>query len=308
MIFAMALAALASCSEQEQSELNFTDIQGTATISGQVTYDNGFRTDNGATVKSEVPAANIPVIAKVDYKNYSTKAEGIKIVEVTTDAEGKYSLTIPCGQKAVNVTVQPRAFTAPYFSMLTDGQGQVKTIEVNAFYEPTELTKSVVMNDNQTANFLNLMYNGKENVTKRSIALNFNGKVDHKYPNDRDSDAGKNVTLSQNTTVKVRVYCDEKDAEEKRLDGRELVATGNVSGGNYTLNITLFDDWDVSKLKADITIGGFKWQYDNNEDPKKTINCYYEDLKVDGKELNNVMLLNGVGCKQDFLFDTKTDI
>lgn len=302
MIFAMALAALASCSENEQSELNFSDIQGTATIKGQVTYNNGFRTDNGAIVSSDVPAANIPVIAKVDYDNFSSKAEGTKIIEVTTDAEGKYSITIPCGQKPVAVKVQPRVFTAPYFMLITDANGQPKTIEVKAIYEPAEQSKSVVMGDNQTANFLNQAHKNKENVTSRTIQVKFEGKVEHEYPSDRKTDAGEVVKLEKSTTVKVRVYCDEKDGEGNLKDTREVVGNGTVSSGNYNLQLSMFDDWDISKLKADITIGGFTYSYTkvvggNEED----VSGYYEELKKDGVGLSGTTLL--VGCKNDFMFD-----
>lgn len=292
MILAMAaVAALASCSKEEQSELNFSDIQGTATIKGQVTYNNGYRTDNGSIVSSDQPAANVPVIAKVDYKNYSTKAEGTKIIEAVTDANGNYSLTIPCGQKPVNVKVQPRGFTAPY-SMLLDGG---KTMEVKAYFEDPETSVDVVMGDNKTENFFNVTKQSTENVTTRTNQIKFYGKIRHIWPADHKTDANKDE--SKSSTIKV-VITNTATLPNGNADEREVVATVSASG-EYTLMVAIFDDWNVEKLQYTITAEGFLYTYTDNTDKENS--GYYNTMKVD-KTMTD--MTPAIGEKNDFYFGT----
>lgn len=281
MIFAMALAALASCSK-EQSELNFSGIEGKATITGQVTYNDGHRKDGEGFVSSTKPAANIPVIAKVDYDQYSGAAVGTKIIEATTDAEGKYTLTIPCGQKAVNVSVQPRGFTAPYYILLGSN-----TSETKAFFEDVEKTVSVVMGDTKVENFFNVTKKSEEPVISRNIDifikgdLIFNRQPDHKEygsSTTQDADAGVKMILTLTNTD----------------NGEELVynlATG--SNGTISLNAKLFDSWKLNKVEGKLEVLPYVTTYRNASD--ETINGYYEMASPHAFTLTSAATINGVG-------------
>lgn len=283
MILAMAaVAALASCSKEEQSELNFSDIQGTATISGQVTYNDGHRKDGEGFVSSTKPAANIPVIAKVDYDQYSGAAVGTKIIEATTDAEGKYTLTIPCGQKAVNVNVQPRGFTASYY--ILSGSN---TSETKAFFEDAEKTVSVVMGDTKVENFFNVTKKSEEPVISRNFDifikgdLIFNREKDHKeYSSSttQDADAGVKMILTLTNDV----------------TGEELVynlATG--SNGTISLNAKLFDSWKLNDVKGKLEVLPYVTSYKNGSD--ETINGYYGMATPHEFSLTAAATINGVG-------------
>lgn len=286
MIFAMALAALTSC-KKEQSELNFSDIQGTATISGQVTYNDGHRKDKDGEgyVSSAKPAASIPVIAKVDYSQYSGSAVGIKVIEATTDADGKYNLTIPCGQKPVTVEVQPRGFTAPYYIL----SGSILS-ETKAFYEDPAKSVSVVMGDTKTENFFDVTNQDVEPVISRNIDifikgdLIFNRQADHKDYNPSEPDTH---TQAADAGVKMILTLTNTDT------GEELVynlATG--SNGTISLNAKLFDSWKLTDVKGKLEVLPYVTSY-TNKDPK-TVNGYYEIASVNFS-LTSAAAIQGVG-------------
>ncbi|MBR7068004.1 MAG: hypothetical protein IKI28_06775 [Bacteroidales bacterium] len=285
MIFAMALAALASCSK-EQSELNFSGIEGKATITGQVTYNDGHRKDGDGFVSSTKPAANIPVIAKVDYDQYSGAAVGTKIIEATTDAEGKYTLTIPCGQKAVNVKVQPRGFTAPYY--ILSGSN---TSETKAFFEDAEKTVSVVMGDTKVQNFFDVTRKSEEPVISRNIDIFIKGDLIFKRPADhKDYNPLETDTHTQAADAGVKMILTLTNTD----NGEELVynlATG--SNGAISLNAKLFDSWKLTDVEGKLEVLPYVTSY-TNKDPK-TVNGYYEIAAPIKITLTPAAAIQGVG-------------
>lgn len=289
MILAMAaVAALASCSKEEQSELNFSDIQGTATISGQVTYNDGHRKDGENYVSSAKPAANVPVIAKIDYTNYSgtTSAQGIKIVEATTDAEGKYSLTVPCGQKPVKVEVQPRGFTAPYYIL-----AGTTVSETKAYFEDNAKTINVVMGDKITENFFNVAKKSEEPIVSRNINLYikgdliYNRKADHK-----DYDASNSETHTQNADAGIKMILTLVNTNTNE----ELVynlTTG--SNGSIAANVKIFDSWKLGDINATLKVLPYVTYYDKKGDNSR-VNGYYkiDDISI---TLDETATLDGIG-------------
>ena len=106
----------ASCSNQEQSEFNLDSVQQQVTISATVTYSTGV--DVNATSYSIVnskPAAGRKVFIEVPYNQFKTGAEGSKIYETITDANGKFSIAIPTKSEGINnVKVRMEEFTDFY--------------------------------------------------------------------------------------------------------------------------------------------------------------------------------------------------
>lgn len=73
-----AIVALSACSDDEQSSLNFDDIQGKAVIKGVVTYNPGYLADGDNVVKKSIPAGGAVVTVEVDNSEYVATAEGTK--------------------------------------------------------------------------------------------------------------------------------------------------------------------------------------------------------------------------------------
>ena len=284
MILAMAaVAALASCSKEEQSELNFSDIQGTATISGQVTYNDGHRKDGENYVSSAKPAANVPVIAKIEYTNYSgtTSAQGIKIVEATTDADGKYSLTVPCGQKPVKVEVQPRGFTAPYYIL-----AGTTVSETKAYFEDNAKTINVVMGDKITENFFNVAKQSEEPIVSRNINLNIKGELLYNRPADH-VDYSSSTTQKADPGIKMILTLVNTTTSEEMVYN---LTTG--SNGSIAATVKIFDSWKLGDIKATLKVLPYVTDYTKNDN--STVNGYYkiDDISI---TLDETATLEGIG-------------
>lgn len=281
MIFAMAVAALASC-KHEQSELNFSDIQGSATIKGQVTYMNGVRKDGNSLIESATPAANVPVIAKIAYKEYSGAAEGTKIIEAITDSEGKYSIVVPCGQTAINVEVEPRGFTAPYFINTTG----TTIIETKAFFQASPSTLSVVMGDELIENFDNLTSTSIDPIRSRNTIVNLKGDVSWTRPADHKDGSGK-TEVTEAVEVVVSLY---------NSNTQETIAeTVTCSGGKYNVSIKIFDSWDVSDVIYTVIANAKVTSYKKSDE--STVNGYLNETQVGGTSsftLTSVATMQGM--------------
>ncbi len=111
---ALAALVLIGC-EQKQSELDINQArtQSPATITGKVTYNPGGENSKSVAVDS------VEVIALVKNTVYSAGATGEARFMARTDAEGNYSINIPCGQKGIAAT-DVRLVTSPLFADFTD--------------------------------------------------------------------------------------------------------------------------------------------------------------------------------------------
>lgn len=275
MILAMAaVAALASCSKEEQSELNFSDIQGTATIKGQVTYMNGYRKDGNTLIESSTPAANIPVIAKVMYKEYSDKAEGTKILESITDGNGKYSISIPCGQKPISVEVEPRSFTAPYFL----NPSGTTIIETKAFFVATPITESVVMGDEKVDNFDNLTYKSLDPITSRNTTANVKGEIFWNRPADHKDGADPKAEITEAVTVVITLI--------NTTTNETISETVTASNAKYNASFKIFDGWEINDVYYAITVLAKTTSYKDGSNAD--ITGYLDEITVDSK-LENPM-------------------
>ena len=95
------VAALFSCKKDEEiTPLEATDLTGTATLAGKITYTNPSGNEKylaGATVTVMVKNAEL-------YPN-STNAQGSKTFTGTSDANGNYSIAVTVHQEGSAVTV-----------------------------------------------------------------------------------------------------------------------------------------------------------------------------------------------------------
>jgi hypothetical protein len=98
------VAALFSCSKEDEiTVLEATDLTGTAVVTGTISGDNPLNGWNTAGLEG------VPVSIRVDndqlYPNNSS-AQGSEVYSGTTDAEGRYSISVTVNQEgsAANVT------------------------------------------------------------------------------------------------------------------------------------------------------------------------------------------------------------
>jgi len=94
---AMAILALVGCEKQNQSELNFEDVQKEATVKGTlVAYVNA----PGAATQT-LALEGVRVYVEVAANQYTDKAEGANKFEAKTDAEGKFEIKVKTGAKSI---------------------------------------------------------------------------------------------------------------------------------------------------------------------------------------------------------------
>ncbi len=138
---ALAAVALTACGEKEQSELNLSDLGGTATIQGVVTYDSGAATISGATISSNLQAAEgVTVMVKLAYSEITSGSNGDVVYTGVTNSAGEYSIEADIKAiGSVDVTVEIAPFYKDY-NVLSNGN--IVTVE-DAYFEGTTETKSL---------------------------------------------------------------------------------------------------------------------------------------------------------------------
>ena len=143
LIAALSLFFAASCSV-EQSELTLDNMNGTALLTGKVTYDAGsVLEDGGISPANILPASNQTVVVKVSNASYLGDPDmgGYQIFTDTTNAEGMYSIEIPVTE---TMPVEAEISVVPFKAVWSyDINGGIVTIEDVLYEEIYSTTVSV---------------------------------------------------------------------------------------------------------------------------------------------------------------------
>lgn len=156
-IFQLAILGLmaglvVSCNKEEQSEVNLDNLQGMASVTGKVMYNQGAANQNGAIISDYmVPAAGQTIIVRVPNSDYVSGSAGYQTYSDTTDSEGRYTVQVPVGTNTVTATVS----VIPFFAEKTvEGHNNQLINITNALYNnftPQQVTLAEF--DVQTADF-----------------------------------------------------------------------------------------------------------------------------------------------------------
>lgn len=92
---AMSVAIMMTSCSEEQSSFNIDSVPGRGVIEGTVLYNQGTKLVDGKFVYDYKPAANLKMVAVVTNSDYDSNLSGQTTYEVTTDENGKYSITLP---------------------------------------------------------------------------------------------------------------------------------------------------------------------------------------------------------------------
>lgn len=95
---AVAMLALVGCEKQNQSSLDFEQVQQSAKISGTLVY----MADKAGAATVETPVAGQRIFFQVAGGQYATGAEGSKQFEATTKEDGSFEIVVPTGAKSIN--------------------------------------------------------------------------------------------------------------------------------------------------------------------------------------------------------------
>ncbi len=238
------VAALALVGCQKQSELDFSDITTSATVKGKVTYEVGYKVDGSQYVSQLLPAAGVEVVAKINYSEYSDMAVGTKQVVATTDEYGYYSLAIPVGQKAINFSVQPRAFEGEYAGYLNES---AEVLPTTAFFEASEQSVSVLSGEIKVLNDFEMKPSVTAPIESRNMQIKVSGKV-KVQAEEATTNAAKDITGakkgSADATCKARITFSNTN------DSRKIIYNDvSVKEGVYTLTADLYDVWKLDETE-----------------------------------------------------------
>lgn len=245
-----AIVALSACSDDEQSSLNFDDIQGKAVIKGVVTYNPGYLADEGEVVKKSVPAGGAVVTVEVDNSEYVATAEGTKTYQATANENGEYAIEIPVGIKSVNAIVSVREFDGSYSEYVNKS-----LLTISGVTYGTMTTEKVSLKDGSavTKN-ISLKIKDKPEVESRDLKTMVKGKVRVKAEEFVTNMSGVHTGLKStkvamaNAKVVVVFANNASDARELRYE------TTTKSTGEFVVNAALFDNWDLGKTEMKLEI------------------------------------------------------
>ena len=102
---------MCSCTK-EQTAFDFEDVPYHATIIGNVTYNDGYRTERYTASTTEAKGLCVHII--VDNSQYS--ASGTSVFFTTTDEKGNFKISIPCTLRGVSATITTDDFIGLYYT------------------------------------------------------------------------------------------------------------------------------------------------------------------------------------------------
>ncbi len=267
-LFFAALAALAlvGC-QQEQSELNFSDIAGSATVKGKVLYQVGYTEDGSQLITELAPAANVEVVAQVNYSEYDDEATGVKQYTATTDENGSYEIVVPVTQKALSLTIVPRGFTAAYNG---NTNSSLEILPTEAFFSHAGQAATVIAGDVKVLPNIEMYPEVEAAITSRNTVVNLEGKVLTEYEKAtrdaaNDINGSEYSTTAAKTTVNITLTYGSESIIYRDIKVNEE--------GIYTLKANVYDTWSdlaYAEVKVEAKaylseVRHYYFVYDTNE-------------------------------------------
>ena len=315
VLFLMATLAsvvLTGCQPQEQSQLDFADIEGKAVVQGYVYIDKGYMQDGENYVVKSLPAEGCAVLVKVPYSEYDADAAaGEKFFEGVCDANGFYKIEVPVGQTAITgAKVYTRPLVDKYHDLINGA-----IVDTEASYPEASATVEIERGKIYTAANIYLAKDVQSPILTRSQTIVLKGCVKEWYEAKEYYDienkdlgyyaiAGKRVA-SQKVSLVVTITNSNFPSEEIIYN----ISTDNE--GNYNLSANLYDVWEVANTKVEVEAQAYLsevthyFQYWNEDEydwvyKTQSIPGYYNNHKVT-KYLSKGDLLIGAKLEDNVL-------
>lgn len=304
MMAILAIAALTSCQDQTQSQLEFGDVADKATVQGYVYIDKGYVQEGTTYVVKSLPAAGAEVLVKVPYTKYDADAaDGDKFFEGVCDANGFYSIEVPVGQAAISgAKVYTRPLVDKYYDLINGA-----IVETDASYPEASASVEIERGKVYTAANIYLAKDVQSPILTRTQAVVLKGAVKEtyeakKYVDPEDKDKGYSAIVAKRAaSKKVNLVVTITNSE---YSSEEIVYNITTDAeGNYNLSANLYDTWDVTKTKVEIESKAYLaelthyYQFWNEDDTEwvyktQTVAGYFDSKKV-SKTLTSGDLLIG---------------
>lgn len=275
---------IVTCSDDDQSSLNFNSIKGRAVIKGKVTYEPGFQkgaADN-ELILQKVAAAGAVVTVEVANSEYLSGSEGTKSYEVTADENGEYSVEVPVGLRPINAKVTVKEFKGVSVSFVNNALLTVEGVKYEAAGKDVTLS-----NGNTKTTNISLSQMAKEKqdiIATRNLKAMVKGRIMvpaedfiYGYNNEitgiqRGSKALANAKFSLRFT---------NSSDDNRAFRYDITTSAN---GEFAFTADLFDNWEMNQTKVRVEVPAFSGKMthyycnygeSNNFWGNQEINVYY---------------------------------
>ncbi len=250
-IAALTACVLVGCT-QEQSWLNLNAIPGEGTIKGKVLYEVGYVSEGNVYLNAPLPAANIEVVAEVEYQEYDNGSTGSKKYVVTTNNNGEYEVKIPVGNEDVSVKIYPRSFETNYNGTL-DTNGNI--ITNTAYYSSNGTTVTTSCGENKIVDDIIMRADANE-INSRNIKVSLVGQILGDIE-AKEKDAWEKYDGDKYVKDKKGIKC---NFTITLMNGSKKIIYNNLatnSTGDYSVSVNLFDTWKLSETTVNIETDAF---------------------------------------------------
>jgi len=215
-----------------EPEIRFKNYIGKASLSGTVTYEAGAVKHGSEWVIDNAPYEG-RLLAKVVY-NAGEDNEFTEEFELSTDAEGQYTLELPAGDNGIDVKFSTDLFEAEW----VDASDMTKPVVKKTIFEPSEFTQAGVVKDKIYTCDHNIAHNSAldEDDDAREFVVAISG-IAKTYGEVREDGSVKRDEIFLPFEVVVTV--------ENPADNRKLVfeTTASTVDGSYKINASLYNSW-----------------------------------------------------------------
>lgn len=272
---AMAIAALTSC-QQEQSQLDFADVEGKAVVQGYVYIDKGYIQDGNDYVVKSLPAGGCEVLVKVPYAKYDADAApGDKFFEGVCDANGFYSIEVPVGQTAITgVGVYTRPIVDKYYDLVNGA-----IVEKDASYGEAFAMVELERGKTYTAANIYIQKNVESPILTRNQTIAINGVVQEEYEEEQnDYGTFSAIRGKRNVSSKVNLVLTFTNSD---YPNEKIVYNINTDySGKYQVSANLYDTWNIADTRVTVETKPYL----------ASVKHYYEEYTAWGWEKRNQLV------------------
>lgn len=272
---AMAIAALTSC-QQEQSQLDFADVEGKAVVQGYVYIDKGYIQDGNNYVVKSLPAEGCEVLVKVPYAKYDADAaSGDKFFEGVCDANGFYSIEVPVGQTAITgVGVYTRPIVDKYYDLVNGA-----IVEKDASYGEAFAMVELERGKTYTAANIYIQKNVESPILTRNQTIAINGVVQEEYEEEQnDYGTFSAIRGKRNVSSKVNLVLTFTNSD---YPNEKIVYNINTDySGKYQVSANLYDVWNIADTHVKVETKPYL----------ASVKHYYEEYTAWGWEKRNQLV------------------
>lgn len=255
---ALGAAALFTSCEKEQSVFSPESLPGSCTVTGVITYDEGYAAlEQGGIISShKIPAVGQVAMLAINNNSYGGQNQGKQIYLDTLDAEGRYEFTIPA--PANGKTLTGEITVIPFKASHGIYQNNQLVILDSVLYENTAASNVTIQDQFPKEINITATASTADDAVEYSVPVTINGSnvTAPGFDNTTSHNANTNTFFDANILITVGItdYNNPSNSSTILYNTQASAATGE-----YTATIYLPKDFFTSNnYSATITAESVK--------------------------------------------------